>query len=267
MHPVLVEFLGLKIGSFGVLVALGYLAGLFCTLRLAKGRGVDPGLVNDLLLWVVVGGVLGARLLYVLVHPSEFRASPLDVLAIWKGGLVFYGGFAGAFLLGALFLRRRKASFLDVADVCMPGAFLGLSIGRWGCFLVGDDHGRVTGVPWAVRFPDVPGSLLPRELIGQPLHPTQIYLSINALLIFLILLAVLRHRAFRGQVLWCALALYSAGRFFIEFYRGDDDARGIVGPLSTSQWIGIPLFILGVALLWRGWRLRRSGAERSPEST
>ena len=172
MHPILVKLGSLPISSFGVMVTLGFLVGLYLARYLGRRHGVDPDLLSDLFSWILVGAVLGARLLYVVVHHEEF-SNPLDIVAIWKGGLVFYGGFFGAFASGILFLRLRRpnARFFEVADVCMPAGFLGLSIGRWGCFLVGDDYGRVTDVPWAVRFPNVEGSLLPAELIGKPLHP------------------------------------------------------------------------------------------------
>src|SRR5262245_16684132 len=169
MHPTLFrlpEFLpligGLPIKSFGVMVALGFLAGLYFTLWQAKRHQIKPELIQDLFMWVILGAILGARLMYVAVHPGEFKSIG-QVLAIWNGGLVFYGGFFGAVILGIWFLRRRKVPVLEVADVSMPGGFLGLSIGRWGCLLVGDDYGRPTDVPWAIKFPDVEDSLMPKD--------------------------------------------------------------------------------------------------------
>ncbi len=256
MHPILFKlpvpgYGVVPIRSFGVMVALAFLFGYWFTKREARRTGrVDPLLIDDLFFWVFVGALLGARLLYVAVHWKDtFAKLPLaDVFAIWKGGLVYYGGFLGAFFAGIVFTRVRNVSLLELGDVCLPGAMLGQAIGRIGCFLVGDDYGRPASpdLPWAVTFPDTPDSLLPAHLHGIPLHPTQLYLLLKAFAVFLILVWISRHKRFTGQVMFSALVFYPIGRFIVEFWRGDAVERGVFHGLSTSQWISIPLFLCGL---------------------
>lgn len=269
MHPILFRIGDFPITTFGLMVCLGAIAGSLW-LRRALGafalRGRDP--VGDLVTWSVLLGLLGARLMYVVLHPSAIRGAdgslqPLKLLALWEGGLVSYGGFLGGALGAWLFARRQRLPFMRLGDALAPALALGQSIGRIGCLLVGDDHGRPTDLPWAVTFPYVldaagnklpakEGCLIPRELLGVPLHPSQIYLSLMNLAIFLVLARAFARRRFDGHVLGLGMVLYAVGRFAIEYTRGDDVARGIFGALSTAQWISIGVFALGAALLARG---------------
>lgn len=249
MYPILGEPFGIPIRSFGVMVALGFLVALWVAQWRARRLGsVSPETLADLLLWVMVGGILGARVLYVVVHWSDqFAQRPIEVLYVWKGGLVSYGGFAGAFVAGAIFARRRGLDLVALGDVCMPAVFLGQAIGRIGCFLVGDDYGKpAPGLPWAVRFPDDPNSLLPPQLRGQPLHPTQLYMMATNLLLFVLLGLLLDRPRFRGQIFWLSLILYPIGRSICEVFRADSVERGVYFGLSTAQWISIPVFVIGV---------------------
>ena len=137
----------------------------------------------------------------------------------------------------------------------MPAVLLGQAIGRIGCFLVGDDYGKIApDLPWAVRFPDIEESLLPLHLRGEPLHPTQLYLLLQSFLIFLILSWVARRRKFRGQVLYLSMILYPIGRSICEIYRADDVERGVYFGLSTAQWFSIPIFVIGLVLFIRASR-------------
>ncbi|MFG0316167.1 MAG: prolipoprotein diacylglyceryl transferase [Planctomycetota bacterium JB042] len=249
MYPILGEPFGFKIRSFGVMVALAFVVALWVASRHARRtKQVDPEAIGDLLMWVMVGGILGARVLYCIVHwKDQFAHQPLEVLKIWKGGLVYYGGFLGAFVAGWFFTKKRKIDFVTLGDICMPAVFLGQAVGRIGCFLVGDDYGKpAPDLPWAVTFPDIPESLLPQALRGIPLHPTQLYMLLQAFVIFLILAFVARRQSFRGQVFYLALILYPIGRSICEVFRGDNVERGIYHGLSTSQWISIPLFLVGI---------------------
>lgn len=246
----------IPIRSFGLMVMAGFLVGLWYATRLARRFGADPEKdpqrVGDLAFWLLVGIIGGGRLLYVLVHSEQFADNPFRVLAFWEGGMVFYGGFLLSFWLGAVKAKKYGLSFWPTADLLFVAAMVGYGIGRWGCVLVGDDYGRETAVPWAIRVPDPipPDSLFPPALAGHLLHPTQIYMSLNGFAIAAIGRWLLPRRRFPGQVCWTGILLYAAGRFAIEFFRGDDAERGIYGILSTSQWIGIGLAALAV------WRLR-----------
>lgn len=257
MYPILGEPFGIPIRSFGVMVALAFLAALIVATREARrSKLVAPEKIGDLLIWIMAGGILGARVLYVIVHwKKDFSHDPMLVFQIWKGGLVYYGGFLGAFVAGFLFTKRHHIDFITLGDICLPAAMLGQAIGRVGCFLVGDDYGRVApDLPWAVTFPDIKESLLPEPLRGQPLHPTQLYMLLQAFLIFVILSIVARHRRFRGQVFFLALILYPIGRSICEMYRGDFVERGMYFGVSTSQWISIPILIVGLVGFTRAYR-------------
>jgi phosphatidylglycerol---prolipoprotein diacylglyceryl transferase len=258
MFPIFFQIGDFKLHAFGVMVALGFLAGLWFSTKEARRTGlVTEAVVNDLFLWLIIGGILGARALYVAIHWDEFRPSPdrsiWGVFQIWRGGIVSIGGFFGAFFLGWIFCKKRGVSFLDLADICVPGAMLGQAIGRIGCFLVGDDYGRpAPDLPWAVRFPKIPDSLLPEQWQGVPLHPTQLYMMIKAFLIFLILAWLARRKRFAGQVLFAAMMLYPVGRWICEIYRGDEVERGMWHGLSTAQWTLMPVFVVGLAFYLRG---------------
>lgn len=272
MHPILFKVLGYEIHSFGFMVALGFLAGYFWMRYSARKVGEDPDKIADISLLVLLSGIVGARLLYVMVHIEDYSSNPLEVVMIWKGGLVLYGGLIASLVAGFVLVKKKNLDFHRTADVSMPCVMLGLMIGRWGCLMVGDCYGRLApDISWAIRFPGeaveglpgrlIPvndGCLIPPDLLNQPLHPTQIYMSLNAFLIFVILVLVLRRRQFEGQVFYLCLILYSISRGIIELFRGDNTERGYYGPLSTSQWIGA---IVVVFALYQ-YFIRRSKARK-----
>jgi len=255
MHPILFKIGSFELKSFGVMVMIGVLMGSWwlgaALERLAIARKDEVG---DLVTVSIIVGFLGARLLYLAVHPDAFHAwySPI---ALWEGGIVSVGGFFGGALGAIWWGRRHRANIPRLGDAMLPALFLGQTFGRIGCFLVGDDYGRPWSGPWAVTFPQIHGSLMPPELIGVPLHPTQLYLSLMDLVIFLVTAWLLARRRFDGQVMCITILLYAIGRFVIEFTRGDDEARGIYGALSTAQWTSIGLVPLALAL-YVTWRRR-----------
>jgi phosphatidylglycerol:prolipoprotein diacylglycerol transferase len=242
MHPVLFEIGFVKIFTYGFLVASGFFVAIQLAVRQAKKEGLDPVKILDLSFYVLIGAIIGARLLYIIVEYKYFLTRPLEVFSFWKGGLVFYGGFFGAALAGWYFMRKHKMPGWKVADISAPSIAIGQVIGRWGCYFAGCCYGVQTDVPWAIIFTD-DRSLAPLNIA---LHPTQIYLSINALLIFSILVWFRKRKSFDGQIFWLYGILYSIGRFITEFYRGDERGFAVEDILSTSQFIG--LFALAVSI-------------------
>ncbi|MHC4946562.1 MAG: prolipoprotein diacylglyceryl transferase [Planctomycetota bacterium] len=257
MHPILYDFGFYKLHTYGLMLALAFLAALiFCRIE-AKRIGAKPALMSDLLLWALGGGILGARLLYMIIHPEEYTGL-LSFFAIWKGGLVYYGGFIGGVLGSYIFARRNKIHFMDLCDLATPSLMLGQAIGRWGCFMAGCCYGREVGpdFPLGVAFPAKPDSLIPPALQNTDpahaehfLHPAQLYLSINGLIIWLLLWFVLRRRKCRGVVTGLFLVCYALSRSILETFRGDASERVFFGPLSTSQWVSVPILLLGIYLL------------------
>lgn len=253
MHPILFRAGDVEIHSFGLMMALAWLAAsAYLDVRFRR-RGFPRALVSDLVVSALIGSLIGARLLFLAVEYPSWTADPLAAV-FSRSGFVFYGGLLGGVLGGVWTLRKYGISVPAAADDVAPALLLGLSIGRIGCFLAGDDYGTPSAVLWAVTFTD-PASLAPQ---GVALHPTQLYLSLNALILFAVLHAQSRHPAFSGQVTALFLILYSSTRFVLEFFRGDP--RGIYGPLSTSQWIGVLVFPAGIWLYFR-WKGRSSNPD------
>jgi phosphatidylglycerol:prolipoprotein diacylglycerol transferase len=253
MHPILFEIGNFPVYTYGVLLAAAYLLGLQFALVRARGRGLDANRVMDLGIWIIISALVGAKLLLLIVDFDTFRRSTAELMTLMRSGGVFYGGLIAAVLVAMWYMRRHKLPLWSVSDAFAPGIALGHVIGRLGCFFAGCCFGRATDVPWAVTFT----SEYARQNVGTPLnislHPTQLYEAGAELLILgLLLLLERRGRSFPGRTFWSYMLVYGITRFIIEFYRGD--ARGMVGALSTSQFVSVllvPLSILMLVLLSR----------------
>ncbi|MBX5484559.1 MAG: prolipoprotein diacylglyceryl transferase [Myxococcaceae bacterium] len=252
----------LPVFSYAVMLWTSLVVGWFVTMRLGRADGLAAADVAALYTWTAVASIIGARALYVLTNPGDFP-SIADVLALWRGGLVAYGGMIGGFVATVWVARRRGVTLLRWADAAAPAVALGTAITRVGCLLFGCDYGAPTDVPWAIRFPvRSPAWLHHREHLGLPadaersfpVHPTQIYELVAGLAIFCGLLWIRRRRRVPGKVFAGWVIGYGLLRPLIELFRGDPE-RGSVGPLSTSQLIGL-LSVLGAGVLL--WRLNRA---------
>jgi phosphatidylglycerol:prolipoprotein diacylglycerol transferase len=245
MYPILFQHGRITIYTYGLFVALGFLAALWLMGREARRRGLEPRHFQDLGFLVLIAALLGSRLFYVLVEWEYFVKHPWQVFEIWKGGLVFYGGFVCAALVMVWHVRARGVPLWVAADVVAPALALGQALGRLGCFFAGCCYGVECELPWAVTFTDERGL----AQLGTPLHPTQLYSMLTNAAIFGILYFVVRPRQrFEGQLFGWYLILYPAARFAIEWFRADP--RGALGPLSTSQALGIPLLLSGLWVLF-----------------
>lgn len=255
MWPVLFWLGDYPLRTFGPLVAIGFLIGVWWGTRLSRRYGADPQLdpqrASDVAWWILIGVIAGGRLAYVLVNAREFLDHPLSVFAIWEGGMVMYGGLILAIVLGAWKARQLGMDLWRTADYGLTAGFLGQAIGRWGCLAVGDDYGAPTTVPWALRVPaELPeGSLFDPNLAGCTIHPTQIYMSLKALALFLLGSWMLRRCwKFKGQIFCTLLAGYAVLRFFIEFFRFDAEARsGIFKAGASPMEVNVRLHELGLA--------------------
>jgi phosphatidylglycerol:prolipoprotein diacylglycerol transferase len=254
MHPVLLQVGNLKIYSYGVFVAVGFLAAIWVAGREIARQGIDREKFYDMGFWVVLSAIAGARLFHVLVYWPQYAANPVEILKLWNGGLVFYGGFLAAVAACLLYLRRNRIPFLPVADASAIGIPLGLAFGRLGCTMAGCCFGKPSTLPWAVTFSD-PASLAPLHV---PLHPTQIYESLAGFAIFGILYAARDRFRTPGVRFWTMLILYGVARSFLEIFR--DDPRGFLGPLSESQVVSAVLIVYAVASLVAA----RAKAKRTP---
>ncbi len=240
----------LTLHSYGVLLAIAFLAGLYVAARLAKRDGLDASKVTDLGVYVLIAGLLGAKLLLVVVEWKHYELNPGEIWSLFQSGGVFYGGLLGALPVAWFFARRSGLPGWRTADALAPGVILGQAVGRLGCFAAGCCHGAPAEVPWAVRFTDVYAARSVGTPLDTPLHPTQLYESAVAFAIFGALLWLFPRRRFYGQIVASYALLYAVARFCLEFFRGDP-SRGFVfgGMLSTSQFIAL-LMVLAIGAAW-----------------
>ena len=248
IDPVLLSLGPLQIRYYGLFWLIGFVMAYFLLIHLAKKKelSVTKDDIADLLLYIIVGTVLGARIFYILVYNLPFYLSnPFEMLAIWHGGLSFHGGLIGAVAAGFLYCRRKKISFYEIADMVVIPLALGLALGRIGNFINGELYGRITDVPWAVKFPDAEGFR----------HPSQIYASLKDLIIFFTLLAIKDKKLPKGFMFWAFVVMYSALRFAVEFFRQPDEQLGfIMGFLSMGQVLSIVMFLIGAFFLRRVYK-------------
>jgi phosphatidylglycerol:prolipoprotein diacylglycerol transferase len=252
MYPELFRIGTFPITTYGIFLAVGMLLALFTASRLAARDGLPKERIYDLGLWVLVGGLVGSKLLMLLLEPGV-QIFTLDFL---RSGGVFYGGLIGGFLAVAILVPLYKLPFWKVADAFAPGVALGQAFGRQGCFSAGCCWGKHTDLPWGVHFTE-----LGHEYTGVPvfgpdgsdlyLHPTQLYESFTMLAVFGLLVYLHRKKKFDGQILIAYGMIYGLFRFLIEFIR--DDPRGdlwgltTMTGLSTSQIISL-LVSIGAAI-------------------
>jgi phosphatidylglycerol:prolipoprotein diacylglycerol transferase len=227
-----IPFFDLPLRSFGLLVALGFIVAVAVASKLAARYGnnpeTDPEGITDVSWWILIGVILGGRLAFVLVNLDHYSKHPGDILKVWEGGLVMYGGLILAVLLGVWKAKRIGMPAWQSLDYGLTAGFLGQAIGRIGCFLVGDDYGAPTDVAWAVTFPEPlrPGSAFAPELCTIAVHPTQFYMSAKALSLFFLGMYFLKRKKFHGQVSLILLMAYAVLRYVVEVFRFDMEARG-----------------------------------------
>jgi phosphatidylglycerol:prolipoprotein diacylglycerol transferase len=228
--------------TYGFLLAIAFLLGLWVASRQAKRAGLDAGKVTDLAVWVLIAGLVGAKALLVGVEWRYFAKNPRDAFSVFQSGGVFYGGLLAGILVAWLLARRYRLPGWRTADVLAPGVAIGQAVGRLGCFSAGCCWGKATTVPWAVTFTDVYAARAVGTPIDTPVHPSQLYESAAAFLIFLFLVWLARRKRFDGQVALAYVALYSFVRFVLEFWRGDAERGTWFGNMiSTSQLIALAL--------------------------
>lgn len=289
MYPELFRIGSFPVNTYGVLLALAFLAALFVSARLAERDGLPRERVFDLGLWMLLGGLVGSKLLLMLAEP-EYGQNWRNLLSIdfLRSGGVWYGGFLGGLLTAIVLMRRYNLPFWKATDAFAPGVALGQAIGRQGCFAAGCCWGKPTASVFGVHFTDaghqvtnVPTTVAQLSTQAEQtywaqklggldaavhLHPTQLYESFAALLIFLFLVRLHRRKRFTGQVIATYAVLYGLLRFLVEFVR--DDPRGDIWGLttltglSTSQLISLLVVVGGAVFLFlRARRANRDGSD------
>ncbi|MEZ5355988.1 MAG: prolipoprotein diacylglyceryl transferase [Bryobacteraceae bacterium] len=247
--------------TYGVLVALGFLAGLWIAGRLARRSGLDPEAVTNLGVYAALAGLAGAKLFMFVVEFGHYRANPAEIfsLATLQAGGVFYGGLVAALLYGAWHVRRHGLPTALTLDCFAPGLALGQAIGRLGCFAAGCCWGQACDRSWAVTFTNPDAHALTGVPLDVALHPTQLYEAAMLGAAFAITYIAFARPHKPGAILGLYLLLAAIERFTVDFVRAHQQPNPFEGPLTTAQWIALGLAAAGV------WLLVRAGEPPKPE--
>lgn len=253
MFPQLFHIGSFAVPTYGILVATGVLVGLWISVRNSARQGVKPENAWDFGIAVVLAGILGSKILYILLDWKTYAENPKEIfsLATLQAGGVFSGGLIGAFVVAWWFLRKYKMPALATCDAFAPGLAMGHAIGRLGCFSAGCCYGKPTTHFWGVTFTNPVANANAGTPLNIPLEPTQLIESAAELIIFGILTWMFARKKFDGQIFGAYMFLYGIARFLIEFLRGDPGRGGpyFGGALSGTQLISIGLVFAG-GLLW-----------------
>ena len=241
MWPILFRIGPLAIHTYGVLLAIGAGVGLWVLYRVGGRLGLDLDKLQSMALWGLLSGVAGARIGYVAIEPRYFLSHPLHILALWEGGLVFYGGVAAAVAVGAWLAGRWGMNRLKLLDAAAPALAIGQAIGRLGCFAAGCCYGLPTKGWWAVVFNN-PNTLAPR---GIPLHPVQIYTSVGLGAIFLGLMWAIRHWYTPGRIISLYLLMHGLLRLGMEQLRGDWRGPIVALGLTPTGLMALGMVVIG----------------------
>ncbi len=233
MNPVCFYIGSRPIYWYGVMMASAFLACMAHWTILGRKEGRGPAFGSDLAVWLMLSGIAGARVAYVLANLGEFSARPWDIIRLDKGGLVFFGGFLAACAAVVIFARSRHERLWPIADFAISAIPLGHALGRIGCFINGCCYGTVCAAPWAI------------ESHGAARHPVQLYEAVLNMAIYFVLLIVYFRKIGEGRVFALYLLLYPTVRFMLEFLRGDERIR--FHGLSLAQYVCLALFAAGAA--------------------
>jgi phosphatidylglycerol:prolipoprotein diacylglycerol transferase len=255
VHPIAFNLGTFPVRWYGLMMAAAFLAGLWTATRRARLANVPSETITDVTMWLMVGSIVGARIVYVTTYwKQEFAGGPFsEVFMIQHGGLVYYGGLIGASVASIAYMHWKKLPVWKIADIVAPSIALGSVLGRVGCLLNGCCYGRACDLPWAIHFP------AGHETHGVGVHPTEIYDALLNLLLYLGLAWLFRRRKFDGQIFALYLIGYAVCRSIVECFRGDYPTDHIhAGYFTPAQLLSVPIFLAGVAAWF--WFSRRAPA-------
>ncbi len=273
MHPVIfqTDLFGLlskpfSLHTYGLLIASGFLAAMILSKRQGEREGEDGDRIVDLAFYLLLSGLIGARVVFILTKLDDYLRAPLEIFMFWRGGLVFYGGFIGAALYMAWHCRRYRLNFFKLVDIFIPHLAMAHAFGRLGCLAAGCCFGKPTDVDWGIVFPlgsmthgeHISSGLVGYDELPHAVHPTQLYESGFEVIMFATLLFMRPFKRFHGQLFLTWLAVYPLFRSLVEMLRGDRERGvGVLGtPLSTSQLISV-LVAIAAAVIFAKLRLSK----------
>jgi phosphatidylglycerol---prolipoprotein diacylglyceryl transferase len=256
--PIIFQLGPITVRWYGLLIATAVLLGVTLSQYLAKRRHVNPDLLSDLSIWLIIGAIPAARLYYVIFQWSEYAQNPGKIIAIWEGGIAIHGAILGGTLAALIFSKIKKISFWQMADLVAPSLILGQAIGRWGNFFNSEAFGSPTNLPWKLY---IPPQRRPLEFSNiEYFHPTFLYESIWDLGVFALLITLFfrslqdKPKLKVGTLFLIYLAAYSFGRLWIEGLRTDSL---MLGPLRIAQFISLVGIALGAVGLWWLYQKKR----------
>lgn len=243
IDPVAFSIFGIDIMWYAILITTGIILGLYFVSKLAVVKNLDKEMPSDLLLWVLVPAILGARLYYVIFSWDYYSKNPSEIIMIRNGGLAIYGGLLTAFLITYIYSKKKNISFLTILDIFAPGIALGQAIGRWGNFINKEAYGRATDLPWAIIID------------GQKVHPTFLYESLGDFIIFIVLYNLCKkNRNENGTIIALYFILYGILRFFVEGLR--TDSLYFLG-MRVSQIVSLVLIAIGLIIYIRNKKVNK----------
>lgn len=264
MHPTAFTIGGLDIAWYGILLATGFMVGMWTAGRRGLKIGINAEDLSNLMIWLFIGGIAGGKILFVINHLGEI---PIKESFLSRAGMVFHGSFIGACLAVFLYTRAKKMPIWPTFDALAPSFALGHAFGRIGCFMTSCCYGKTCELPWAVQFPQ--GSMPYQAHLNQKLietnathslhvHPTQVYESILNFATYAALAWLFQRRKFDGQVIAAYMLIYAVLRFGLEYLRADGRGEFWFGVLSSGQGISVLLLLGGIVI----WILKMDSIER-----
>jgi phosphatidylglycerol:prolipoprotein diacylglycerol transferase len=253
IDPIIFQLGPLAVRWYGLMYLFGFGFSYLCMLQVLKWRKFDftHDDISDMLFYAVFGVILGGRLGYVFFYnASYYLQHPVEIPAIWQGGMSFHGGFLGVVVALLLFGKLRKKSLLEIGDLVAVATPIGLFFGRIGNFINAELWGRTTDVSWGIIFPGA--GILPR-------HPSQLYEAcLEGVVLFVVLLILHRRRVTRGLVMFAFISGYGLARFIVEFFREPDAHIGFLpGHVTMGQLLSLPMFVVGLAGIYLVWHYRK----------
>ena len=260
MFPRLFHIGNFNLPTYGLLVATGVIVGLYVSAKLSERQGIDPEKAWNLGILVVLGAIVGAKVLLIINDFGYYSQHPGELfsLTVLQAGGVFYGGVITGLALSVWYMHKNHMPWLRTMDAFAPGLALGHSIGRIGCFAAGCCYGKPTDHWWGVTFTNPLAQHLVGTPLNKPLEPTQLFESAIELANFFVLYWLIKRKKFEGQVMGTYLFVYGIARYFLEFIRDDPDRGSVFGGAMTgTQLISICMVIVGGILWLRRVRLQQ----------
>ncbi|MGD0353550.1 MAG: prolipoprotein diacylglyceryl transferase [Dehalococcoidia bacterium] len=260
INPIILHIGGFELRWYGVAIALAVVAAVIIGARRGEKKGIPADEIYFLAPWVLIGGLVGARLFHVVDNFGYYMANPLQIIAFQQGGLAIWGGLAGGGIAGVVFARVRHIPLGRLVDTLVPALLVAQIIGRFGCIINGDAYGGVTNLPWAFIYTN-PNALIPANLLGVPTHPYPVYEIVWNAISLAVILRLERYFKTDGLVFLSYLSLYSVGRFALTFVRQE---KVLFWGLQQAQLLAIVALIASLALFFYLWRRARNNIIAQP---